>query len=72
MDRDWFYYNQAGLLLEKYEKLLELSVKAIASWNVVHRHFLVLMWVCGIIDYLLIFLSCTFYLEMRLQIGKLR
>ena len=27
MDTDWFYYNQAGLLLEKYEKLLELSVK---------------------------------------------
>ena len=24
---DWFYYNQAGMLLEKYENLLELSVK---------------------------------------------
>ena len=34
--------------------------KATASWNVVHRHFLVLMWVCGarqllIIDYIFIF-----------------
>ena len=24
---DWFYYNQAGMLLEKYENLVELSVK---------------------------------------------
>ena len=23
---DWFYYNQPGMLLEKYEDLLELSV----------------------------------------------
>ena len=27
MNSDLFYYNQAEMLLEKYEKLLELSVK---------------------------------------------
>ena len=27
LDSDWFYYNQAGMLLEKSENLLELSVK---------------------------------------------
>ena len=27
LDSDWFYYNQAGILLEKSENLLELSVK---------------------------------------------
>ena len=27
LDSDWFRYNQAGMLLEKYENLLELSVK---------------------------------------------
>ena len=27
LDSDLFYYNQAGMLLEKYENLLELSVK---------------------------------------------
>ena len=27
LDSDWFYYNQAGMLLEKYENLLELFVK---------------------------------------------
>ena len=27
LDSDWLYYNQAELLLEKYEDLLELSVK---------------------------------------------
>ena len=24
--QDWFYYNEAGMLQEKYENLLELSV----------------------------------------------
>ena len=27
LDLDWFYYNQAGMLLEKFENLLELLVK---------------------------------------------
>ena len=27
LDSDWFYYNQAGMMLEKYENLLKLSVK---------------------------------------------
>ena len=27
LDSDWFYYNQAGILLEKYEKLLQWSVQ---------------------------------------------
>ena len=27
MDSDWFYYNQAVMLLEKYENLLQFSVK---------------------------------------------
>ena len=27
MDSYWFYYNQAGKLLKKYENLIELSVK---------------------------------------------
>ena len=27
LDSDWFWYNQAGMLLEKYENLLELSAK---------------------------------------------
>ena len=36
LDSDWFYYNQTGILLEKSENLLELSVKKLvirlASW----------------------------------------
>ena len=38
LDSDWFYYNQAGILQEKLENLLELSVKQLliqsrlASW----------------------------------------
>ena len=27
LDADWYYYNQAGILLEKYENLLGLFVK---------------------------------------------
>ena len=27
MDPDWFDHNQEGMLLEKYENLLKLSVK---------------------------------------------
>ena len=27
LDSDWLYYNQAGMLLEKSENLLELSIK---------------------------------------------
>ena len=30
LDLDWFYYNQAGMLLEKFENLLELLVKQLA------------------------------------------
>ena len=35
LDSDWFYYNDAGMLLEKYENLLELSVK----WLIVQSSF---------------------------------
>ena len=31
MDFDWIYYNQAGMLLEKYEKFLELSIKDVSD-----------------------------------------
>ena len=31
LDSDLFYYNQAGMLLEKYENLLQLFVKQLLS-----------------------------------------
>ena len=40
MDSDWFYYNQADMLLEMSENLLELSVKQLViQWRLASSIF---------------------------------
>ena len=49
LESDWFYYNQAGMLLEKSENLLELFVKQLViqsrlASSIFHGHAIIGVW----------------------------
>ena len=75
LDSDWFYYNQLGMLLEKSENLLELSVKQLLIQSSLtsliflgHTMFLmcekpkVFNFVCDKVRYF-----CIFYIFLYIQ-----